>query len=224
VRARWGRHGGRCQLLTVDPAGAEGCRTIAEALARARSGAVITLRPGLYAESLVVATRVTLAAEGPRGSVEIAPRHGTALTLAADAVMLTDLVLRGGEGDLPVVDAARGQVAMQGCEITGGGWTAVLSRGTGSLALRECRVTNPAGAGVVETSPVGSVLDSCVLEHLGSSALVIGEQGRVLVRGCTLRDARGNGLLANGTAGGTVENRQTPTRPASSSAAPVRRP
>ncbi|MFD4560720.1 right-handed parallel beta-helix repeat-containing protein [Streptomyces sp. NPDC058469] len=194
------------QLITVDPKGADGHRTVADALARARTGAVISIRPGVYVENLVISTRVTLVADGPRGSVEIAPRRGTTLTLDADGVMVTDILLRGGESDVPVVDAARGQVALQGCDVVGNGWAAVLSRGTGSLALRECRITNAVGAGVVDTSSASSVMDNCVIEHLGSSAVVIGEQGRILVRNCRMRDAKGNGLLANGSAGGTVED------------------
>jgi SpoVK/Ycf46/Vps4 family AAA+-type ATPase len=194
------------QLLTVGQDGAGEYRTIEEALTRARSGAVISVRPGSYAEALTVRTRVTIVADGPRGSVRIEPVRGTAVTLAADAVLLTELVLRGGEGDLPVVDAVRGQVALEGCEVIGTGWTALLSRGDGSLAMRNCRVTNPIGAGVVETGPAGSVIEDCVLEHLGTSAIVVSEQGRATVRGCTLRDARGNGVLANGTSRGSVED------------------
>nr|WP_202451928.1 right-handed parallel beta-helix repeat-containing protein [Streptomyces sp. SID4948] len=192
--------------MTVGPDGEGEFRTITEALSRARSGAVISVRPGGYAEALTVRTRVTIVADGPPGSVRIEPVRGTAVTLAADAVLLTELVLRGGEGDLPVVDAARGQVALEGCEVVGAGWTAVLSRGGGSLAMRNCRITNPMGAGIVETAEAGSVIEDCVLEHLGTSAIVISEQGRATVRGCTLRDARGNGVLANGNSRGSVED------------------
>ncbi|MFE9853130.1 right-handed parallel beta-helix repeat-containing protein [Streptomyces sp. NPDC005576] len=194
------------QVLTVDQNGSGGFASIGEALARARSGAVISVRPGRYAESLVISTRVTLVADGPRGSVEICPRRDSALTLTADGVSLTDLLLRGGESDVPVVFAARGQVAMDGCEVVGNGWAAVLSRAGGSLALRRSRITNSAGAGVVETSSVGSVVEDCVIEHLGTSALVVGEQGRLTLRNSRLRDARGNGLLANGEARGIVED------------------
>jgi SpoVK/Ycf46/Vps4 family AAA+-type ATPase len=195
------------QLLTVGPERPDGFRTIGEALAAARTGAVISVTPGRYEENLRVSTRVTIVAEGSRGSVEIAPRTGTAVTLLADAVMLTDLVLRGpSDDDVPVVDAFRGQAALDGCEIAGTGWTAVLSRNGGSLAMRDCRVTNPAGAGIVDTSPEQSVIDNCVIEHLGSSAVVIGERARTTVRGCTLRDTRGNGVLANGQARGSVED------------------
>ncbi|MGW3150327.1 right-handed parallel beta-helix repeat-containing protein [Streptomyces sp. NPDC001177] len=194
------------QLLTVSPEQPEGFRTIGEALERARTGAVIRVRPGRYPENLTVRTRVTIVAEGEPGSVEICPRRGTAVVLLADAVMLTDLVLRAGSEDLPVVDAPRGQVAMDGCTVAGSGWTAVLARQTGSLAMRHCRVTNPEGAGIVDTAPTGSVIEDCVVENLGTSAIVITEGARSTVRDCRLRDARGNGILANGEAQGTVED------------------
>ncbi|MFJ8788763.1 right-handed parallel beta-helix repeat-containing protein [Streptomyces sp. NPDC102462] len=198
------------QLLSVGPErpdGPDSFRTISEALAKARTGAVISVLPGRYEENLRISRRVTIVAEGSRGSVEIAPRSGSAVTLAADAVMLTDLVLRGPDGDdVPVVDAFQGQVALDGCDIAGTGWTAVLSRNTGSLAMRGCRITNPEGAGVVDTSSEESVVADCVLENLGSSAVVISEKARTTVRGCTMRDTRGNGVLANGQARGAIED------------------
>ncbi|MFF3653264.1 right-handed parallel beta-helix repeat-containing protein [Streptomyces sp. NPDC002181] len=194
------------QVLVVSADQPGGYATIGEALAAARSGAVIRVRPGRYTENLMVKTRVTLVAEGEAGQVEVCPRSGSALVLVADAVMITDLTLRGGGDDLPVVDAARGQVAMEGCTVIGSGWTAVLARHTGSLAMRNCRVTNSGGAGIVDTSPMGSTIEDCLIENLETSGVVLGEQTRSTVRNCRIRDARGNGVLANGEAQGSVED------------------
>ncbi|MEU8824797.1 right-handed parallel beta-helix repeat-containing protein [Streptomyces sp. NPDC048636] len=194
------------QVLTVCPDQPESYRTIGEALAAARTGAVIRVRPGRYTENLTVRTRVTLVGEGDPGSVEICPRRGTALTLVADAVMLTDLTLRGGGEDVAVVDAPRGQVAMDSCTVIGSGWTAVLARQSGSLAMRGCRITNREGAGIVDTSENGSVIEDCLIENLGTSAVVLGEGARSTVRNCRLRDARGNGVLANGESQGSIES------------------
>ncbi|MER6088482.1 right-handed parallel beta-helix repeat-containing protein [Streptomyces bluensis] len=194
------------QVLTVDPEEPDAFRTIGEALAKARTGAIIRVRSGRYAENLTVRTRVTIVAEGDPGSVEISPRRGTALTLVADAVKLTDLVLRGGSEDVPVVDAPRGQVAMDGCTVIGSGWTALIARQNGSLAMRGCRVTNREGAGIVDTSETGSVIEDCVLENLGTSAIVLSEGARSTIRNCRMRDARGNGVLANGEAQGSIED------------------
>ncbi|MDH6624490.1 SpoVK/Ycf46/Vps4 family AAA+-type ATPase/nitrous oxidase accessory protein NosD [Streptomyces sp. LBL] len=194
------------QLLRVCPDQPDSFRTIGEALAKARTGAVIRVGPGRYPENLTVKTRVTIVAESGPGTAEICPRRGTAVSLVADAVMLTDLTLRGGTEDLPVVDAPRGQVAMDGCTVVGSGWTAVLARESGSVAMRDCRVSNPSGAGIVDSAPTGSIIAGCLVENLGTSAIVIGAEARTTVRDCRLRDARANGILASDEAQGQVED------------------
>ncbi|MGY0489089.1 right-handed parallel beta-helix repeat-containing protein [Streptomyces sp. WG-D5] len=194
------------QVLTVGPGPGDRYRTIGEALAAARTGALVSVRPGTYAENLVVSTRVTLSAAEGRGTVEIRPRTGSVIALRADALMVSEVTLRGGDPELPAVDVRRGQAAFDGCEIVGAAWTAMLAGGTGSLALRECRVSNSQGAGVVITSTVPTTVESCTFEHLGTSGLVLAEQGEARIRDCTVRDARGNGVLANGESRGTVED------------------
>ncbi|SDP98214.1 right-handed parallel beta-helix repeat-containing protein [Lentzea jiangxiensis] len=191
-------------VLTVDRD--NGYRTISAALQDARNGSVISVLPGRYDESLVVTKVVTIAASDPRGSVEIVARQGSVVRLIAEAVKLTGLVLRGQHEELPVLDVARGQAAVEDCEIVGAAWTAVLAHSSGSLAMRGCRVTNPAGAGVVVTSAAASTIEDCVIEHVGTSAIVIADRGNPTVRDCTLRHAKGNGVCANGQAQGTIQH------------------
>ncbi|MFD9692348.1 right-handed parallel beta-helix repeat-containing protein [Kitasatospora sp. NPDC059088] len=194
-------------VLTVGAEPREGgYRTIGAALEAARSGAVISVRPGRYDENLVITKMVTITAEEARGSVRISPRRGAVVQVVAEAVQLTGLVLQGQDEELPTVDVPRGQAALQDCEVVGNSWTAVLTRGQGSLAMRGCRVVNPAGAGIVETSTGTSVIEDCTIEHLGSSAVVIGERANPVVRNCVLRDARGNGVCANGEGRGSIED------------------
>ncbi|MER7583336.1 right-handed parallel beta-helix repeat-containing protein [Kitasatospora sp. NPDC097691] len=181
-------------------------RTIGEALQAARSGAVISVRPGRYDENLVLTKAVAITAEGARGSVRISPRRGSVVHVLTDAVRLTGLVLQGQDDELPAVDVPRGRLSLQDCEVAGNAWTAVLTREQGELAMRDCRVVNPAGAGLVETSTGASVIEDSVIEHLGTSALVIGERADPTVRRCVLRDARGNGVCANGESRGVVED------------------
>ncbi|MFW6642323.1 right-handed parallel beta-helix repeat-containing protein [Nocardiopsis algeriensis] len=193
-------------LLTVDPDGRDGHATIGEAVEAARGGALITIAPGRYEESLVLRKVVTLVARDGRGSVEVLSSSRSAVLSGAEAVKLSGLVLRGRDGDHPAVDIPAGQVEMADCEVDGAAWTAVSVRGTGALAMRGSRVTCSAGAGVVITSPEPSTLEDCVVEEVDTSALVIGEQGRPAVRSCVLRDAGGNGVFASGQAAGSIED------------------
>jgi len=191
-------------VLTVDRD--NGYRTISDALLDARNGTVISVLPGRYMESLTVTQVVTIAASEPRGSVEIVARQGSVVRLAADAVKLTGLVLRGQHDELPTLDVARGQAAVEDCEIIGSAWTAVIAHSSGSLAMRGCRVTNPAGAGIVLTSPAQSTIEDCLVEHVETSAVVIADRGNPTVRDCTLRHAKGNGVCANGQAQGAIHH------------------
>ncbi|WEH42473.1 AAA family ATPase [Streptomyces sp. AM 2-1-1] len=179
--------------------------TLAAALGAARPGSVVRVRPGRYDESLSITKMLTLIADDPASPPEIAPRDGSAVQVLAEAVKLSGLVLRGADEDAPVVDVPRGQAELENCTVHGNGWTALLARDTGSLAMRDCVVTNGRGAGLVDLSPRRSVVEDCLFEHLGSSGLVLGESAVTTVRGCTVRDARGNGLLAGDRAAGSVE-------------------
>ncbi|HEY3506070.1 MAG TPA: right-handed parallel beta-helix repeat-containing protein [Actinocatenispora sp.] len=190
-------------MLTVCPDRTDCHPTIGAALADARSGAVITVWPGRYEENLHIATLVTITAEEGPDSVRIAPAHGSAVVVLAEGVKLSGVTI-AGRGDDPVIDVPVGQAEMDTCTIVGDGWAAVLAREGGSLAMRGCRVTNPAGAGIVITSTVDSTVTDCVIEDLGTSAVVVGERARPTIRSCTLRRADGNGLCANGSAGGRM--------------------
>jgi SpoVK/Ycf46/Vps4 family AAA+-type ATPase len=194
------------QVLAVDPDGTGGHASIADAVRAASSGALITVAPGRYSETLVLSDVVTIMAAEGRGSVEIAPRSGTAVTVAAEAVKLTGLVIRGADAEVPAVDVPAGQLELDDCEISAVSWTAVLARNSGALAMRDSRVTNGTGAGIVVTSEGESIVEDCVLEDLGASGLVIGERGNPLVRRCTVRDAAGNGVFVSGEGRGRVED------------------
>ncbi len=194
------------QLLTVDADAQDGHATIAEAVKAAGSGALITIAPGRYEESLVLSGVVTLVARDGRGSVEITGSSGSAVVSAAVAVKLSGLVLRGRHTEHPAVDIPVGQVEMADCEVAGAAWTAVSVRGDGALSMRDSRVTCSAGAGVVITSKGPSVIEDCVFEEVETSAVVIGEQANPTIRSCVLRDAGGNGVFASGQSGGTVRD------------------
>jgi SpoVK/Ycf46/Vps4 family AAA+-type ATPase len=194
------------QVLTV-AADRPGCyRTVGDAVRAARAGAMITVAPGRYPERVVLDKVVTVVAEEARGSVRICPHDGSAVQVAAEAAKLVGLVLEGRDAELPALDVRLGQAAVEDCEISGAAWTAVLTRDGGSVAVRDTLVTNPAGAGFVDTSSATSVLEDCVVEHLGTSAVVVTGDADPVVRRCVLRDARGNGLCANGRARGAVED------------------
>lgn len=193
------------QVLTVSPDRPGAHRTIARALAEAAEGALITIAPGRYEESLDIVRPVSLAAEKGDGTVRVHASSGSTVVVDAEAVQLSGLVLSGADRDAPVLDLRRGQTALDGCRIEGEAWTSVLAWNEGTLAARGCQVTNPHGAGVVVTSRGANVLADTEIREAGSSAVVVAEHGRLDIRDCRLSRPRGNGVCVNGVASATVE-------------------
>ncbi|UCM90412.1 right-handed parallel beta-helix repeat-containing protein [Streptomyces marincola] len=97
-------------------------RTIAEALAVAQAGAVISIAPGEYAETFRLARRVTLLPQAGDGSVTVALPPGVGpLTVAAPDCRMRGLVLRGAdpaEALLWVEDASG--LTLEDCVVTHG--------------------------------------------------------------------------------------------------------
>ncbi|MFJ3927454.1 right-handed parallel beta-helix repeat-containing protein [Streptomyces sp. NPDC090022] len=95
--------------LRVAAKGWGGHRTIASALAAAPPGAVITIAPGVYTESLRLERRVLLEPEFGSGTVHLRSPGGPLLTVTAPGCELYGLDLRGcdpAEAAVRVADAA----------------------------------------------------------------------------------------------------------------------
>ena len=192
-------------VLSVSPDRPGAYRSIGAALADAVDGTLITVAPGQYDESLVITRPVTLAADSG-GPVRVHSATGSTVVLDAEAVQLSGLLLSGADREAPVLDVRRGQAALDGCEVSGEAWAAVLAWQNGVLALRGCRVTNAQGAGIVVTSGGGNAMERSQVVGVGSSAVVVAEQGRLTIRDCVFEGARGNGICVNGSGAAVVES------------------
>ncbi|WP_406442575.1 right-handed parallel beta-helix repeat-containing protein [Streptomyces sp. NBC_00631] len=196
----------RRQTLTVSPDRPGAYRTISQALADARDGALVLLDPGRYEESLLITRAITLSADATAaGEVRVHAGEGSTVTVEAEAVQLTGLILSGDDPDAPVLEVRQGQAALDGCSVTGHAWAAVLAWNQGRLAVRDCRMTNTLGAGIVVTSPEAGTVENTTVTDTGSSAVVVAERGRLTLRDCDLTGARGNGVCVNGQGNALVE-------------------
>jgi Holliday junction resolvasome RuvABC ATP-dependent DNA helicase subunit/nitrous oxidase accessory protein NosD len=192
-------------VIQVTQTGA-GHRSIGAALDAAADGALLLVGPGHYAENLVIARPVTIAAEDGPGTVRIAARNGITVTLAADSAALSGLTIESADGESPAVFVTGGQLSITECALNSTSWTTVYARDAGMVLMRGCEIRNSVGAGVVVTSPQGGVLDSCQLLDLGTSGIVVAEDGALTVRASAVRTAAGNGICLNGRGRIAVED------------------
>ncbi len=106
----------------VDASGRGNFTTISAALQAAQAGYTIVVRPGRYAESLVIERQITLRGEGKRETIIIEGSQASALRIAAhgDAITTVEhLTLRQISGKiLDCVALAAGRVALVDCDIS----------------------------------------------------------------------------------------------------------
>jgi Holliday junction resolvasome RuvABC ATP-dependent DNA helicase subunit/nitrous oxidase accessory protein NosD len=181
-------------------------RTISEALRNAADGALISIAAGRYDEQLVIDRVVTMTPEQAPGSVHVHCDKGVTVAAAADGVQLAGLVLTGADPQTPVVQVQRGELALDGCKVSGSAWAAIFAHTLGTLAVRDCTVNNQVGAGIVVTSPGANVVENTAITEVASSALVVADGGRILVRGITVERPGGNGICVNGRAHAEIED------------------
>ncbi|MFE7874982.1 right-handed parallel beta-helix repeat-containing protein, partial [Micromonospora humida] len=182
----------------------QGCPpTIAGALAVAPAGATVVVQPGVYREQLQLGGDVTLIAEEGPGTVTIDGGEGVALHVGAGEVTLHGIELLGGGGHMPAVQVGGGRLELTRCGVRAGGVVAVhVPRG--ELTMRDCRVGNPAGAGLLfERAGTGEIVRTTVA-GIGTVAVAV-TGGDPVLRGCTITDVRGSGLLCSGGGRGLVE-------------------
>ncbi|MFD0788410.1 right-handed parallel beta-helix repeat-containing protein, partial [Micromonospora azadirachtae] len=117
---------------------------------------------------------------------------------------LRGLTLRGGGSDLPAVQVGQGRLQLTDCDVVGQGIVAVHVPG-GQFELRDCRISNPAGAGfLIEKNATGEVVRTTVRD-VDSAAIVITGGADPVFRDCTLADVRGAGVLVTNGGRGAVE-------------------
>jgi parallel beta-helix repeat protein len=193
-------------VLTVSASSQYCHRTISDALRAARSGSVINVLPGDYEERLVLQVPVTIVAEQGRGSVTVAPHSGSAVLLAAEAATLSGLVLRNADEASPTVDAPLGMLTLEDCDVLAASVAAVATGGGASVVMRNCRLENPAGVGLLMLENAEGLVDGCTLQHIGKSAVVLSSGANPQLQDCTITDVRGNGVIGTEQARGSLRN------------------
>ena len=194
------------QILLVSQSGPEGHRSIGAALAEAEPGATVTVLPGSYEENVVLRIPVTILAGDRRGSVRIEPATGSAVVMATQSATLDGLLLRNADTDRATVDVGVGLLRLDQCDVLARSGAAVFVRSGAEIAMRGCRVENPAGAGLVMTGGARGTVEHTCLDRIGASAILISDGADPLIRDCTIGNARGNGVYGTEKARGTVRH------------------
>ncbi|HUD37601.1 MAG TPA: right-handed parallel beta-helix repeat-containing protein [Streptosporangiaceae bacterium] len=193
-------------IVTVALTGRADYPSIAAALAAAPEGATIVVEPGTYTEGLVFDRTATVVAAGSSGAVTVEAPSGQAVRVAAGSVTLRQIIVRGSDSALPVVDVAGGTLTMDHCDIDAAAKAGLLARGAGvAVIMNDGRLRNSAGLGVVICEGASGTFEKAVIEHVSSDGVTIASGADPAFRQCTISDIKGMGFAARDNARGLIQ-------------------
>jgi hypothetical protein len=173
--------------------------TIGAAVRAAGEGAVISVHPGVYRESLVVDRDVTVLAEKGPGTVRIVAVRGPALTVHGGKATVRDLTFEGAAPGDAAVLVRSGAPTLQDCEVTGG---RVEVTGDAVAVLTGCSVTGADRAALRLTGTSRTVLEDCTVRSAGGDGITADDEARTECTGTLVDGTAGRGVHLTGAAHG----------------------
>ncbi|TPW76685.1 AAA family ATPase [Schumannella sp. 10F1B-5-1] len=184
-------------VLTVAADNPDCHQTIASALASANDGDVISIRPGVYRESVTIDRAVSLSGVGDAGEVRIEGPSGPAVRSAAVDVRVSGVTLARAEGDV-AVDVESGAVSLDDCTIEASTEVAVVVRAEALLTMHDSAVANAGGAGVLVYEGGKTEISGGRLHDIATTALVVRGPSSARVADLDVQTAQGGLLAADG--------------------------
>ncbi|MEE8170127.1 MAG: TIR domain-containing protein, partial [Phycisphaerae bacterium] len=124
--------------------------TLTAALAAAKPGDRILVRPGFYRESVVIDKPVEIIGDGELGEVVIEGSQNDAILFRATMGRIANLTLRQASGGKHYcVDIAQGRLDLEGCDISSQSLACVAIHGGADPRLRRNRIHDGKASGVI---------------------------------------------------------------------------
>lgn len=191
--------------LVVDALHRGDYTTLTDALAAAKPGDRILVRPGLYAEGIVIDKPVEIIGDGELGEVVIEATGKNAIICKASMGRIANLTLRlsGGE-KWYCVDIAQGRLDLEGCDISQG-LACVAIHGGADPRLRRNRIHDGTGSGVfVYENGQGTLEDNDIFANALAGVSVNG--ANPMLRRNRIHDGKSGGVFLYQNAHGTLED------------------
>ncbi|MFJ3756474.1 right-handed parallel beta-helix repeat-containing protein [Streptomyces sp. NPDC090080] len=190
------------KVLRVAERGWGSYRTVMAAIRAAEDGAVVHVQPGVYHESLLLDTDVTVLAEKGPGTVRIVAAHGPAVSVVGGAPVLRGVTVQSSHR-APAVRVAGGAPVLEGCAVSGGG---VEAAHDAVVTLRACEVEGAAVSSVHITGTATARVEDCVIRSVSGHGLTLSDAAVAEVRRTTVEGVAGIGVVLVGESQGTFED------------------
>jgi F-box protein 11 len=181
--------------------------TLTAALATAKPGDRILVRPGLYREGVVIDKPVEIIGDGELGEVVIEANQKDAILFRANMGRIANLTLRqAGGGNWFCVDITQGRLDLEGCDISSQSLACVAIHGGADPRLRRNRIHDGKASGVfVYENGQGTLEDNDIVAN-AHAGVAIREGGNPTLRRNSIHDGKAAGVFVYENGQGTLED------------------
>ena len=183
--------------------------TLTAALAAAKPGTLILIRPGLYKEGVVIDKPVEIVGDGEQSDVVIEASGKGVVLFQASMGRVANLTLRQtGGSNWYCVDIAQGRLDLEGCDVTSQSLACVAIHGGADPRLRRNRIHYGKAAGVlVYENGQGTLEDNEIFANAGSG-VAIETGGNPTLRRNRIHDGKSAGVVVYDKGHGTLEDNE----------------
>lgn len=196
------------QRIIVDANGQGDHQTLNAAIANATVGALIVVRPGVYAEAIRISKDVTIFGDGDHTRVVLVSEGPVTVTLEAGRAVIRNMTLRtSGTSAQGVVLVTTGAPVLADCDISSATGAGIFLQGpTSNPMIVRCTIHDCRGSGFLVTDQAKGTIEDCVVYGNGLSGFQIREGGNPSVRACLIRDGKEGGVFIYDRGLGLIEN------------------
>lgn len=185
--------------------------SIGEAIEAAADGAKISVRPGLYDESLTINKQIEIVGDGEPKDIIVRSGNNSVLSMKSERAVVRNLTLQclAGESGKRVfgVDVEQGELLLQNCDLTSNSLACIAVHGVGANPLiQNCLVRDGADVGIYFFDSAAGTIEQCDVFRNRNSGVVIAENSNPNIRNCRIFAGENAGFLVSQNGLGTIDD------------------
>lgn len=194
----------------VDPLHRGDHATVSEAVKAAKPGDRILVRPGLYAEAVIIDKPIEILGDGDRSDIVIESQNAPAVSFRATMGRVANLTLRRGSRGPKhfCVDISQGRLDLEDCDVLSQSLACVGIHAGADPRLRRNVIHDGTGSGVyIYENGRGTVEDNDIFGN-GLSGVEIRDSADPIIRRNRIHDGKGAGIMVHSGGRGTLEDNE----------------
>ncbi|MCU1290024.1 MAG: serine/threonine protein kinase [Acidobacteria bacterium] len=198
--------------VIVSPDGKGDFTKIGEAIANVGENTRLIIRPGIYAESLIINKNIEIAGDAQSGDVVIVGTKASCLQMQTGKAIVRDLILQGrgarnGKAFFSV-DIPGGELILENCDVTSDSLSCVAVHGSSANpSIKNCRIHDGADSGVYFFDNARGRLEDCEIYRNRNVGAAITQGANPFIKNCRIYEGNSGGVVVWGNgAAGTIED------------------